>query len=424
MKVRGIVLAAGMSSRMGENKLQLEVDGIKIIDRVLKNVRASKLTDIVLVYGKYDVDTDLPKWYNSSFEQGMSTSIITGLGDYSGDGIMVLLGDMPFVGPDVIDQLLFAFEKSNKELVVPVYKGKRGNPVIIGKKYFDELKRLTGDRGARDIISRDETAVEWVEVEDKSVLKDIDDYASLIKSRSMLDNFVLDKRELITFVGAGGKTTSMFLLADKLKNSGKRVLVTTTTKIYYPTSELYDSIVIGDKFQEKEAYLKKAGSICVYGSKVNNESKLIGPVPSEIDSIFRNRISDYILVEGDGSRCKPIKAAAAHEPVIPALTTKLVGVIGLNSLGCVVGDENVHRVDRFCQITDAKMGQIIDEKLLIKLITNREGLFKGAPEGAELILLLNKASWDKHIEIVKHIEEFLKSSGLNIKVLVREQIHS
>jgi molybdenum cofactor cytidylyltransferase len=183
--MRGIILGAGSSKRMGQNKLAMKLGDKAILERAINNAKASRLDELVLVYGKYNMDTDIEKLYNTDYESGMSTSIKRGLEDFKGDAAMILLGDMPFVSSSIIDKLYEAFLSSHKNIVVPVCEGKRGNPVVIGRKYFDDLFNNTGDKGAREIIKNNSEDVELVEVGDKGIFVDVDDeesYKSIVKS--------------------------------------------------------------------------------------------------------------------------------------------------------------------------------------------------------------------------------------------------
>lgn len=178
MLIRGIILGAGKASRMGKDKLNLKLENKSIIETVIENAKESKLDELVLVYGKYDINTDINKLYNADFEQGMSTSIKKGLENFEGDAVMILLGDMPYVTPNIIDKLCDEFISDNKAIAVPVFNGKRGNPVIIGRKYFKELLENEGDKGARAIIKSNPNDIHWVEVMDNSIFVDIDDEVS------------------------------------------------------------------------------------------------------------------------------------------------------------------------------------------------------------------------------------------------------
>jgi len=192
---------------------------------------------------------------------------------------------------------------------------------------------------------------------------------------------------LLCLVGGGGKTTTLFRLADCLKSFGKRVLVTTTTAIFVPEPEQYDALAMAEfpKFDHVTE-----GTVTVAGRGINAYGKLLGIDPDWVDAIYRERIFDCILVEGDGSKQRPIKAPEIHEPVIPGLTTHLVGVIGIDALGNIADERTVHRLDRFCSVTGLHAGEIIDTGAVCRLISSKDGIFKNAPENSRKILLLNK----------------------------------
>ncbi|MFL0247870.1 nucleotidyltransferase family protein [Candidatus Clostridium stratigraminis] len=179
MFIRGIILGAGKSSRMGYNKLAIKIDDSTILQRVIENAKASKLNELVFITGKYDLDTDIKKLHNEEYEKGMSTSIKKGLESFNGDAVMILLGDMPFVSSGLINKLYDCFNKSNKSIIVPINEGMRGNPVIIGKKYFQDLLINEGDKGARDIINNNPEDVFQLEIQDRGIFIDIDDKSAV-----------------------------------------------------------------------------------------------------------------------------------------------------------------------------------------------------------------------------------------------------
>lgn len=194
MYIRGIILAAGTSTRMGKNKLQMDMGGNSIIQKVIQNARNSELDELLIVYGRYDVDTDVPKIFNKDFEQGMSTSVKCGFQNpqgsksFNGDAVMLILGDMPFADKEIINALYEGFEKSTRNIAVPIYDGKRGNPVIIGQKYFKCLMNNTGDKGARDIIRNNPDDVEKIEAKGEGIFIDIDDEETYKKYYNLLKN--------------------------------------------------------------------------------------------------------------------------------------------------------------------------------------------------------------------------------------------
>jgi molybdenum cofactor cytidylyltransferase len=114
--------------------------------------------------------------YNKDYKQGQSTSLKYGLSKIGGDfpQIMLLLGDQPLVTRDIIDLILKSFQQSNKAIGVPVFKGKRGNPVIFRQAFFAELMSIEGDMGARNIIDRYPHEVLKIEMKAPSIFFDID----------------------------------------------------------------------------------------------------------------------------------------------------------------------------------------------------------------------------------------------------------
>ena len=203
-------------------------------------------------------------------------------------------------------------------------------------------------------------------------------------------DITLMENELICFVGAGGKTTSLFRLAKELKACNKRVLVTTTTAIYSPGERDCDEVIL-DRADGSDVMKKRIDPcICALGREVTAENKLLGVDNEYVTKLFMEKVFDYILVEADGSRQKPIKAPADHEPVIPDGTTKTVGVIGLDALGRQICSDSVHRPEHFCSLTGRTMGDRIDEEMVAKLILAPDGLFKSAPGGSRKYVLFNK----------------------------------
>lgn len=228
-----------------------------------------------------------------------------------------------------------------------------------------------------------------------------------------------DKKELISFVGGGGKTTSLFKLSKELKSKGKKILVTTTTAIYFPYKEEYDKIIIdsSSKIIEKLIDIKNE-TVTIIGSRVSKENKLLGIKEEIIEEIFNKEIFDYILVEADGSKRKPIKAPAEHEPVIPKNSYKTIGVIGLDALGTKINEENVHRPELFCSITESRINDIIDEEKITKIIINEKGLFKGTSKESKKYVLLNKMDDEKTKQNALKIADLVIKSNFKVDGII------
>jgi len=199
------------------------------------------------------------------------------------------------------------------------------------------------------------------------------------------------RHELICLVGAGGKTTTMFALAQELKNRGKSVLITTTTNIFHPSTGECDEVIIDGSADTGILKRAQPGKIIGLGREIVNERKLSGIDRECIAKLHEGKRFDCILVECDGARHKPIKAPAAYEPVVPDNATKAIGVIGLDAVGNLITDDYVHRLEQFCAVVQRRPGERLDEEAVVELIMSAQGLFKGVPDSCKKYVVLNKA---------------------------------
>lgn len=190
--ISAILLAAGESKRMGQPKQLLPFRGSTILGQIMENLLPSQAAEIIVVLGS-QAEKIMPQIsrepvkivVNPDFEQGMSSSIKCGLSRISAaaDGVMIVLGDQPLIEKETIDLLIEKHRQSERGIILPVYKGLRGHPVIFTMKYKDELMRLTGDIGGKQIVERHPSDVLEVEVDCESVVISIDaesDYQSLV----------------------------------------------------------------------------------------------------------------------------------------------------------------------------------------------------------------------------------------------------
>lgn len=174
---------------MGEPKLTLEVGGRPMLGRTLETIRQSSVDRIVVVLGA-DAATIRKKVrfvnekvvVNHEYRRGMSESLKTGLAvvQDEADAVMVVLGDQPFLASETVDRLIDAYQASKAPVVVPVYHGQRGNPVLFDRSLFLQVMNIQGDAGAKSVVLRNEAALREVAVEDQGVLLDLDtpsDYA-------------------------------------------------------------------------------------------------------------------------------------------------------------------------------------------------------------------------------------------------------
>lgn len=189
--VTGIIMASGLSARMGRYKLLLKYKGKFLIEHVLDAVNKSNLEDKIVVTGNETIANlaqarDLKVVKNPHAYMGQSESIKRGLKEASEiSGYAFITGDQPFLSENLINKLIEEFEKNQDKFIVPIYKGRRGNPVIFPWKYRNELLALNGDLGGKTILKNHEDNIYFVEVDEEYFLWDIDtekDYIELLQS--------------------------------------------------------------------------------------------------------------------------------------------------------------------------------------------------------------------------------------------------
>ncbi len=183
-RVAAIVLAAGRSSRLPTNKLLALLAGKSVIRHTVEAVCASAADPVIVVTGHQadavrEALAGLPVSIaeNVRFTDGLSSSLICGVNRLPGgiDGYVVVLGDMPFVPATVIDAMIEAFApEAGRAIVVPVYQGRRGNPVLWSARFCGEFRGLTGDQGAKQLMALHGDLVYELEVDTDSVLTDFD----------------------------------------------------------------------------------------------------------------------------------------------------------------------------------------------------------------------------------------------------------
>ena len=178
-----MVLAAGASRRMGTPKQLLRLGGETILERTLGNVRASEVGEIVLVLGhaaesvEKEISTEQVRVVrNPDYQQGMGTSLRTGLAAVSADAsaALIILADQPFVRPETLDRLIICHQESKPQIIIPMYQGFRGNPVLLDRSVFEEVKGLNGDVGCRAIFGDHTEGICKLPVDDAGILLDID----------------------------------------------------------------------------------------------------------------------------------------------------------------------------------------------------------------------------------------------------------
>jgi len=189
--ISAILLAAGQSKRMdGENKLTKKIQDVPLIKYSVKNILASSINELIVVLGHQkeiiekliDKNEKIKCVFNKNFENGMASSIKTGLDHLSEktEAFFICLGDMPMVSHDIYNQLIKS--KDNKEIIVPTYKGQQGNPVLFDKSMKEKVMDTSGDVGAKKILELNKDKILNLEINDQSITKGFNtqgDFSSL-----------------------------------------------------------------------------------------------------------------------------------------------------------------------------------------------------------------------------------------------------
>ena len=193
----------------------------------------------------------------------------------------------------------------------------------------------------------------------------------------------LTQRELVSFVGAGGKTTLMLELANELADAGAKVVTTTTTQM--SIDELQPPVV-GSRSVLIEN-LDRRGPL--FWAERGPEDKVTGPTPEEINSLVTSTPVDFVLVEADGASGRSIKAPAGHEPVIPGQSTVVVVVVGVDAMGNTITSA-AHRPERVAQLLDKPLSHQLTPADVAVILTSASGGLKDVPARARVVIALSK----------------------------------
>lgn len=213
------------------------------------------------------------------------------------------------------------------------------------------------------------------------------------KTYLLIDALAIFGREIVSIVGAGGKTTLMFRLAKELVLYGKNVLTVTTTKIMEPSREETPVVLIDkDEKRIKNYVLENIDHYhhITVGSERLSMGKLKGISTSLVDELSTYKNIDVIIIEADGAAGRPIKAPREIEPVIPSSTSMIIAILGIDAVGMKLSEENVFQPERVSRLTGIPIGEIINEEVLAILMTHPEGVFKGRPPSSRAIAFINK----------------------------------
>jgi probable selenium-dependent hydroxylase accessory protein YqeC len=194
--------------------------------------------------------------------------------------------------------------------------------------------------------------------------------------------------DVAAFVGAGGKSSAILTIAGELSEAGTTVLAVPTTKMFVSEAEKIGPLVTSEDVGELRAKAQEAlsggASGVVVGSGLISKNRVGGVDPSAISNLVS--LADVVLVEADGSRRRPIKGTAEHEPALPDSATLVVAVGNIGAFGMPVDEEHVHRPELFSKQTGIGPGQSITAEAFARALA--EGSLASIPDGARPAALI------------------------------------
>jgi molybdenum cofactor cytidylyltransferase len=212
-RIGAVILAAGMSSRMGETKQLLRLGERTLLEEVLETVRAAGVNDVVLVLG-HARDTieksispgNIKVVVNHAYREGMGSSLRAGISVLPAEigAALIVLADQPFVRPATLGLLMERYRNSSAQIVIPMYRGFRGNPVLLDRSVFPEIMELSGDIGCRAIFGNHLEGIMKLPVDDPGILIDVDSKDDFEKLKDFKQG-VTDEKSLLRAADLEGR---------------------------------------------------------------------------------------------------------------------------------------------------------------------------------------------------------------------------
>lgn len=231
--------------------------------------------------------------------------------------------------------------------------------------------------------------------------------------KTLEEIFNINKGDVVSIVGSGGKTSLLFKLAEELKYKYK-VLVSTSAKILMPSDDCYDYLFLNVNSYFNNRPNNSIG-ITVISKDINSETnKLIGINDKDLEVLISD--FDVILLEADGSKKLPIKGWKNHEPPVLNMTTKTIGVMPADLINKKISKEFIYGFDEFNILTDNS--EYINFRTIGRICSEKNGIFKNS-KGC-LYIFLNKADTNEVITISKelsnYLNEFIICETCNFKI--------
>ena len=210
---------------------------------------------------------------------------------------------------------------------------------------------------------------------------------------AIFETLIREDDKVISIVGAGGKSSLMFLLARAFQKKRLDVISTTTTRILKPAPPQTGGVILYDHhdfYDQLQRCLNEHAHATVAQHLIQPDNKLKGISCHTIQELLDQSSALRIVIEADGARQLSFKAPGDNEPVVPEITDAFICVVGLDIIGKALTESNVFRAELVSERTGLKVGDKITPRTIARLAMHPEGLLKGCPENARSYILLNK----------------------------------
>ncbi len=205
----------------------------------------------------------------------------------------------------------------------------------------------------------------------------------------------------IAIVGGGGKTSALFAIGRQLNG-----LTWTTTTTHIGTDQLTfaDRHIILNSIEEIDLKKLTAQRHTLITGPFTPDERVHGPAPDIMQKLYELADQEEIslIVEADGARSHPLKAPAAHEPVIPAWSKMVIVVVGCSVFGKPLNEQWVHRASWFSSLTGLALDALVTPEVVTRMLVHPLGGLKGIPEKATRVVLFNQADVLNDLKIIKN----------------------
>ncbi len=223
---------------------------------------------------------------------------------------------------------------------------------------------------------------------------------------NLIEALGITPTDVAAFVGGGGKTSAMFRVAAEVVQGGGSVTTTPTTRIFAAQTRLAPVHV--QSLPDLLTACEQHPHVLWTGEVDPVQGKAFGVEPELIDTLKAKLPERVIAIEADGSRMRPFKAPADHEPVIPVCTTLVVPVVGIDAVGLPLTEKYIHRPERVAALWP---GETVTPEMIAHVLVHPAGSRKNVPTGARCIALINKVETGAQMASAREIARLAQALG-------------